>query len=138
MQEKVEKTIANRALWELVLPLLKSPIKETWYTDENLIEKHSHKIGGDIALSSFTKLASGNQQVFVIGKNQFRSIKSSNDFKNLDNRRGNYKIEVWTYDPQILSSDKYVDKLSLFLTLQEDQDERVIGSLNDLVKEIKW
>ncbi len=39
-------------------------------------------------------------------------------------------IEVWRYDPELLSTDKRVDDISLYLELKDDTDERVQNELD--------
>jgi hypothetical protein len=41
------------------------------------------------------------------------------------NRKACRIVEVWRYDPFLLSNDKYVDDLSLVLSLKDEPDERV-------------
>ena len=136
-EKTIQFNLQGKELWLKVLPLLKSPVKETWFTDQDIIDD-KFKIGGDTALSSYTMLAESKLKTFVIGKDQYRSMRLLGDLSNLDKKRGKNRIEVWSYSPSILSSINTVDKLSLFLTLQLEQDERVIGALDELIKEIQW
>lgn len=47
------------------------------------------------------------------------------------------KIEVWKYSPQMdLQQDEYVDKLSLYLSLVNENDPRVEKELETLINEI--
>ena len=127
----------GKALWESILPILYSPVREVWFTDENLNHKDC-RIGGDTALSDLTMLSESNRRTYVIGKDEFRSLKESRSLKFLDKKHGENKIEVWLYNPAILSNSKTVDKLSLYLSLKSDEDERVKGALQDLINEIEW
>jgi hypothetical protein len=38
----------------------------------------------------------------------------------------------------MLSENKNVDKISLYLSLMQEEDERVKGALEDLINEIQW
>ena len=42
-----------------------------------------------------------------------------------------FRLEVWYYDPKVLSSEKAVSLLTLALALQDDLDERVQQELDD-------
>jgi hypothetical protein len=141
VEGKKEKLIRlkkqGKALWESILPILCSPIREVWFTDENL-NNIENRIGGDTALSNFTMLSEKNQRTYVIGKDEFRSIKESGALKSLDKKYGENKIEVWLYNPAILSNSKTVDKLSLYLSMKNEDDERVKGALIDLINEVQW
>ena len=136
-EKSIKLTKQGKALWDSVLPILNSPVREVWFTDDKITHS-DFKIGGDTALSNFTMLSESNQRTYVIGKDDFRSIKESKSLKYLDKKYGENRIEVWLYNPAILSSGKTVDKLSLYLSLKSDEDERVKSELIDLVNEIKW
>ena len=43
------------------------------------------------------------------------------------------KLEIWAYDPVILSKDHLVDPFSLYLLLKGDPDERVHISVNEMM-----
>ena len=42
------------------------------------------------------------------------------------------------YNPELLSNEGYVDKLSLYLLLKNDSDERVQNELEQIINEIQW
>jgi hypothetical protein len=51
---------------------------------------------------------------------------------------GDYTIEIWKYNPMILSKDKrQVDYLSLYLSLKDNTDEESSYIANKLIKEVK-
>lgn len=64
------------------------------------------------------------------------------DFKALnvavDKQFGQNEIQVWKYNPQILSSTGVVDKLSLYLSLKDNEDERIQIELERLISEMPW
>jgi hypothetical protein len=127
----------GKALWKNILPILNSPVREVWFTDQ--LPNNTHlKIGGETALSTFTMLSERNRKTFVIGKDEFRSMKSLGALKSLNKKHGDNRIEVWLYNPAILSENKSVDKLSLYLSMKHEEDERVKGALADLINEIQW
>ena len=95
-------------------------------------------LAGESDLSEKSILASPQQKIFAIGKDAFRKLKLEGQLKGLDKKYGDEKIEVWHYDPQLLSKIKQVDSLSLFLSMQSDYDERVVSELNELIKNIQW
>ena len=48
------------------------------------------------------------------------------------------KLEIWKYDPCVLSSGKTVDVISLGLSLADVNDERVEGEMQSLMAEAEW
>lgn len=49
-------------------------------------------------------------------------------------------VEAWKYPALVMQENgkQYVDKLSLYLSLQDDNDPRVEGELERLINEIIW
>lgn len=136
-EKSIRFNAQGKDLWDSILPILSSPVREVWFTDKIRNDNH-FRIGGDTALSNFTMLSESNRKTYVIGKDEFRSLKKSGALKSLDKKYGDNRIEVWLYNPAILSENKNVDKLSLYLSLKHEEDERVKGALEDLINEIQW
>ena len=129
----------GRDLWQLVLPLLRSPVKETWFTYgalgiSNMLE------AGDTALASYSMLAESHAKYWAIGKEQYKSLQTLKRLPELNKQQGNACLQVWHYDPTIIAQpgDDRVDKLSLYLTLIFEQDERVLAALEEMLKNILW
>lgn len=53
-----------------------------------------------------------------------------------DKEYGTCRIEVWKYDPKLLTHTGTVDKLSLFLSLKDNEDERVKIELDNLINDM--
>lgn len=138
---KKEKTLSfphdEQLLWEKSLPYLRSPVRETIFVSEEL-PQGEYKIGGEPALARYTLLAGNGQPSYCIGKEAFLALRRADKLPSLADKYGDHKIEVWQYDPTLLSQKEEVDSLSLYLTLANEKDERVLGALNDLINEIQW
>jgi hypothetical protein len=52
--------------------------------------------------------------------------------------KSDVRIEVWKYNPRILSINGYIDPLSLYLCYREDTNERVAAEINELIHNRKW
>ena len=127
----------GRQLWEKALPHLDSPVKEIWLSDHEISNKHC-RISGDSALAVYTMLAETNQECLAIGKDAFRVLKNQPSYKDLNKNYGDFKLEVWHYDPLLLSDTNEVDKLSLYLSTHHEDDPRVQIALRNLIDEMKW
>lgn len=125
----------GKNLWEKALPYLGSPIRETWYVDQIVSNEYTRR-GGETALAHYSMLSEPSQETNVIGKDAFRVTKYQ--YGKLDKKYGSYKLEVWYYDPARLSKGDEVDKLSLYLTLKDHEDERVKGALQYMINEMIW
>jgi hypothetical protein len=47
-------------------------------------------------------------------------------------------IELWRYDPCLLSQSTSVDRLSLYLSFDAADDERIEEALEELLKGMLW
>jgi DNA-binding MarR family transcriptional regulator len=134
-----EKTVVfnvhGKDLWEKALPFLTSPVRETWYIDNQPHNEHA-RVGGETALAYYSMLSEPTQHTTAIGKDAFRISKPQ--FEKLDKKYGFHKLEVWHYDPVLLSKGNEVDKLSLYLSLKDHDDERVQGALQNMINEMIW
>ena len=45
---------------------------------------------------------------------------------------------LWRYDPTLLSEEDVADRLSLYLSLKDNPDERIEGALRELMEGIRW
>lgn len=127
----------KKQLWDQVLPLLKNPIVKEIYIDNK--PKQIKQIAGETALSQITSINPPNIPCYAIKIQEYHSLVKKNEFINENAFEGKYKLQVWIYDPETLTTDNAaVDKLSLFLSLYENKDERIQGSLEDLMEDIKW
>jgi hypothetical protein len=135
--KSIKFNLSKKELWQKVLPFFISPVREICFTDQ-LPKDNYLKNAGDTALATYSMLSESAQKTYAIGKDEFRSLKLDSKFKNLDSKNGDFKIEVWHYNPVLLSQIKEVDKLSLYLSMQNEQDERVQGALQDLLSDMQW
>ena len=71
---------------------------------------------------------------------QLRNFKSSEALVRPNEFDGNIIIEAWKYPPVTAIGVKaeWVDKLSLAISLREDEDPRVEGEVERLINETEW
>ena len=51
---------------------------------------------------------------------------------------GENTIEIWKYAPELLAKDGVVDRLSLYLSLKDSEDERIQIELEHLIDNMQW
>lgn len=119
----------GKELWDKVCPLLDSPIMKVVHTDENV----DGIICGQNALAEYGMIVEANYQITALDKQQYQTIKTKTD-----SRYGDNLVEIWKYDPRILSNNGFVDKLSLFLSMRNDSDERTQKELRIMLEQMPW
>jgi hypothetical protein len=48
------------------------------------------------------------------------------------------EVEVWSYRPSLFADQGVVDRLSLYLSLKDNEDERVQAALEDMIGRLEW
>lgn len=129
---------AGRKLWTAALPCLSTPCKRE-------IEMMSFPTGlakcqaGLTALSKITMLAAPHQLVAAVALsewNKFCKISAGNSC--VISHGGDIKLQLWRYSPALFGDNACVDKLSLFLSLHNDPDERVKIALDEMMRRFVW
>ena len=114
-------------LWESAEEYLINPVSKVVYC--------SKAYGGVIcsynALSYYTNLNPDNIEHFAIYEKEYKEW--SKGCEDINNYEGPIEVEVWRYPP---IEDKYVDRLSLFITLKDDKDPRVEKEIETLIEEL--
>ena len=47
-------------------------------------------------------------------------------------------LQIWCYDPKILEVDGCVDPFSLYLSFQNENDERIEMALEEMMEKYSW
>ena len=121
-------TLDARSLWEESQKYLSSPVKAVVYSSQSC---EVGLIGCYSALSHYTMLAGEEVPSRVFTQNEFQRLgQRTSSFEDIQ------RIEIWKYLP--LSTTGFVDKLSLYLSLREDNDPRVEKELETMINDIQW
>lgn len=106
-------------LWDKALPYLISPIEKTIKTNSRPAN----------TLLSGCSVFSDKTKTYAIYKDASKDVPETIN--------GDYTIEVWKYNPMILSKDKkHVDSLSLYLSLKDKTDNESFAIINQLLEKI--
>lgn len=126
-------------LWEQAQPFLVNPVEERIYCD-GLLSDDSFPECGINALAHYTRLNPDSERTIMMSVKQLRNFKSSEALVRPNEFDGNIIIEAWKYPPVTAIGVKaeWVDKLSLAISLREDEDPRVEGEVERLINEIEW
>ncbi len=132
-EKQIRFNFQGKNLWEEVLPFMETPVEFVVYTTELGISDKG-LISEQNALAEYSLLNGGPYRI-AISKEEYKNLKQKNIHWDQFGEAG---IEVWKYDPTLLSETRVIDKLSLYLLLKDYEDERVQIELENMLKEIKW
>ena len=122
----------KKLLWEKSQKYFQSPIKKTVYS--NTKPDMDLSISGINALANYTHLNPSKYGSVAVWDRDFE--KYINEYNEIE---GQYTIEIWRYPTSNpYNQGKYVDKLSLYLSLKDNPDPRVEKELEIMIEELKW
>lgn len=126
-------------LWEQALPHLRNPVKARhWIRWGNTVPDLTLQ-AGFTALSAMSMVADDDLLTFAMAEPAYRRHLEAGRLHGCDGPEGaQARLECWRYDPTVLSKGPVVDVLSLYLSLQQVDDERVAKALQDLLGSLPW
>ena len=127
----------RRELWQLALPYLRSPVRKTVRMMEKELPLGKRILGGELALASLTMLIPPKEPVYALGGKIWKTLADQRLLIPVEDE-GTCRIQVWKYDPALFARDGRVDCFSLYLSLQEELDERVQAALADMMEKTAW
>ena len=121
-QKLISLDTNKQNVWNKSLKYMYSPVERMLYTD-----KEVGLLSGYNALATYSQLVRTDEKVYAWAE------KIPATFSHAENE---VQVQIWRYDPKILSKTGVVDPLSLYLTLRADEDERVSLELDNMVHNI--
>jgi hypothetical protein len=128
------------ALWQRALPKLRNPILRLSFVNAPQSGNTPFIKAGLSALSQYSSLDQGQNIVCALKASDYRRALDEGrlvEQPSLDD--DSMVIEQWRYRPELLSNGHLiVDRLSLYLTLKNDHNERVEAALEEMIGGFKW
>ncbi len=128
-------------LWNAALPLLATPVLKRTYVDA-LPKKAALFVSNTSALPVFSDVNESRQNYYALEKRTFYALHKKGELLNVNDQEGAYCLEIWKYDPGILiertTKEQTVDRLSLYLSMRNSNDERIEMALDKLLKAVIW
>lgn len=118
-----------RELFDKARSVLVNPVKKSVYISRKYIDA-TYLMSGYSALSEYSMLSLPRVMSYAS-----ESISKWNGLwtENLLDGNNQVRIDFFRYNPKLLSSGTSVDRLSLVLSLEDDEDERVEGEIEDML-----
>lgn len=128
-------------LWKSIEKHLINPVLKTVYVDEKPTIKMYRS--NATALEEYSNMNPSKLEYFAIEKTKFYELEKTNQLVNLNNESGNYALEVWKYNPEIITKGitkkNNVDPLSLYISLKDGFiDERTDMALDQIIEKYVW
>ena len=131
--------LTRRELWEQARPYLRTPVVRRIYLDE--WGTGSEYLAGESALAQMSMLAPRKQTTWAMTNKQWGKFEANHphiEVPEESKQEAKLEVEIWRYDPALLVDPPQVDPLSLALSLEKVQDERVQLAVDQLIEGIRW
>lgn len=141
---RVGKTVVIRfkekglQLWQAAQPYLKDPVRKKYWVRWKQPGYPALR-SGISALSDESMLSDDQIPTYALWHKSFQQNLEKGLFHGCRTPdEANTCVEAWTYNPLVTGGDQKVDKLSLYLSLMNNPDERVQQQLEYLTNKIAW
>lgn len=124
----IESKYDYKELFEKSQKYLSNPIKKRGYIEKSQVTKEM-VLSGESLLSKKTMLNSNKVMNYAISEKEFDKKKLKNELIDPDEQ---VVLELWAYDPKLLSNDHMADTLSVILSLRDNEDERVEEAIQEI------
>lgn len=112
---------------------LQSPIQNQGYIlkldlNDNMV------LSGETALSQYTFINPPKLKTYAIDKTKNKQIELQKDYYSNEEQ---VELQIWNYNPLLFSQDKKnIDKISLIISLLDNQDERIEIEIEQLLESV--
>jgi DNA-binding MarR family transcriptional regulator len=131
-EKQIQFTAKGKELWMKVQNFFQNPVERVVFTDKLLNDKQAFTSNIN-ALAHYSMLNDETKRYYATSKSMVKNLAAETN-----KYAGDNVIEVWRYNPDLLSDNGFVDKLSLHLIFKNDSDERVQTELEQMINEIQW
>ncbi|ADD69336.1 conserved hypothetical protein [Denitrovibrio acetiphilus DSM 12809] len=139
----------TKYLWLKAKPYMKSPVKDVVYINDFKSSVAVGFVAGLTALSECTMLSSPSIPSVAVSEKTWEESEGLYEIAKYPEEAA-LQVEIWSYAPEKVidfssesgSKVSYgmasVDQLSLYLSLEDDKDERVQGELEEMMENFQW
>lgn len=128
----------KKEMLKRALLIMSDPVKKRVWVDNIPVLTHEVCYAGETALAEYTMIASSSKPVFAMTQATFSKLinnKLLNQVTHIDDVKA--QIEIWRYlSPKVLT--EIVDEISLYITLKDNNDERIQLALNEMRDGYSW
>ena len=134
--DHVSAVSAGKSLYEKALPYMVDPVQKRLYVRKRP-EFAGFPMAGEYALARHSILNEPSIECKAVSRKEYKSLEGIEEIDPAWSCGQDYiQLEIWKYDPKLLAVYQGVDVISLALSLQNDEDERVEQAVEEIMKRI--
>jgi hypothetical protein len=137
--QQPDGALLGRALWERLQPFLRSPVRKHRFCMVHGADIANPVAAGDSALAAYTMMAEPDHRTLCMTAAQWKVFQEQVAPIELEQPEpGCLEVQVWTYDPDLFARNGVADPLSVFLSYENNVDERVEMALKNILEDVPW
>lgn len=128
----------RRETWKKAQSFLRSPVNKQIFIRRP--ERPPGSIfAGLTALAHYSILAAPAYTTYALSREDWKDLRKRHSIIELpDQDPDASEIQVWWYPPELFAQEGIVDRLSLYLSLKTDHDERTESALEEMMEKFRW
>ena len=127
----------RRTLWQTALPYMRNPVRETVRIRKSLFTLALRIAAGESALASPSMLVSPKEHVYALGRQAWKRVAEKVETIPVEDE-GTCRVQLWRYDPALFPKEGKVDTFSLYLSMRDEEDERIESALEEMMENVVW
>jgi hypothetical protein len=129
----------RRELWEKAKPHLRTPVLRTlWTYDRRILDFPGVRWAGESALARVSMVHEPQQPVIALTSQTTQQAQQAGVFFEPREIADGIAVQVWRYEPGMRAQEETVDRLSLWLSLSHQPDDRIQMALEALEEKFPW
>lgn len=125
----IESRYSRRELYEKAKKYMTTPVVKKGYIEKQHI-KDSMILAGISALSEYSMLNDNRYKTYAVSNKNFDKSDLIGELVDPDNQ---VALEVWGYEPKLFANDDIADPISLALSLEKINDERIEQAVEEMI-----
>lgn len=128
----------RKEIWEKALPFLRSPVSKRLFI-RRIAGVEGSARAGLTALAQLSMLAPPDYTTYALNREAWKALRQRHKIVEVPAPDEDAsEVEIWWYPPALFAEYGVVDRLSLFLSLQDERDERTETALEEMMEKLKW
>jgi len=138
-ERRVRLADTKRQVWQRAQVYLRDPVQRKHWALPTERRGVPGPRAGLSALAAYSDLAEPNNMVVALSRDDWRSDQQRDVLREIEAAEPDaMQVEVWMYPPTLFADQGLVDRLSLYLSLRESDDERIEAALETMMGDVPW
>jgi len=123
----------KKELWKDANPILQNPVRSIKRIMEKDLPQNQRLTAGETALAQCSMLTLPKEPVYALWSRNWNKLATTPKTIPIEDK-GTCQLQLWHYDPTLFAVAGRVDPFSLYLSLQQESDERIESALEEMME----